>query len=169
VIIEGKAWKFGDNINTDIISPPQYMELSIAEASKYAMSAIDPTFASGVKNGDILVAGENFGSGSSRETAPLALKYLGVGAIVAKFFARIFYRNAINQGIPLVECADTDMISPGDIIRIDIDHGHIHNITKGETYTCSQIPPHIQELIKDGGLVPYLGKVLFGEEEHAEG
>ncbi len=90
--VAGKVLKYGDNINTDIISPPQYMELSIPEAAKYAMSAIDPDFAAKVRQGDILVAGVNFGSGSSRETSPLTLKHLGVGAIVAKFFARIFYR-----------------------------------------------------------------------------
>ena len=105
MIVRGKVFKYGDNINTDIISPPQYMELSVAEAAKYTLSALDPEFAGKVRKGDILVAGVNFGSGSSRETSPLTLRYLGVGAIVAKFFARIFYRNAINIGLPVVESA----------------------------------------------------------------
>jgi len=100
MIVRGKVWKYGDNINTDIISPPQYMELSVAEAAKYTLNALDAEFAGKVGKGDILVAGDNFGSGSSRETSPLTLRYLGVGAIVAKFFARIFYRNAINIGLP---------------------------------------------------------------------
>lgn len=156
--IKGHVLKYGDNINTDIISPPQYMELSIAEAAKYAMSAVDPDFFTRIKKGDIMVAGANFGSGSSRETSPLTLRYLGVGAIVAKFFARIFYRNAINLGIPVIECAETDKIADQDEIEIDLSTGLIHNLTKKESYPCSKIPPHIMELVADGGLVPYLKK-----------
>ena len=105
-----------------------------------------------------MVAGANFGSGSSRETSPLTLRYLGVGAIVAKFFARIFYRNAINLGIPVIECAETDKIADQDEIEIDLSTGLIHNLTKKESYPCSKIPPHIMELVADGGLVPYLKK-----------
>jgi len=157
-IIKGRVLKYGDNINTDIISPPQYMELSIEEASKYAMSAIDPDFPSKIKKGDIMVAGANFGSGSSRETSPLTLRHLGVGAIVAKFFARIFYRNAINLGIPVIECAETDKINDQDEIEIDLASGMINNLTQKESYKCSKIPPHIMELVADGGLVPYLKK-----------
>ena len=157
-IIKGSVLKFGDNINTDIISPPQYMELSIPEAAKYAMNAVDPDFPVKVKKGDIMVAGVNFGSGSSRETSPLTLRYLGVGAIVAKFFARIFYRNAINLGIPVIECAETDKISDQDEITIDLETGMINNLTQNESYSCSKIPPHIMELVSDGGLVPYLKK-----------
>lgn len=157
-IIKGKVLKYGDDINTDIISPPQYMELGIEEASKYAMSGVDPEFSSKIKQGDILVAGRNFGSGSSRETSPLSLKYLGTGAIVAKFFARIFYRNAINVGIPVIECAETDKIKEGDEIEIDIVNGMIYNTTAGEAYPCSKIPEHIMELITDGGLVENLKK-----------
>ncbi len=156
--IKGHVLKYGDNINTDIISPPQYMELSIADAAKYAMSAVDPDFFARIKKGDIMVAGANFGSGSSRETSPLTLRYLGVGAIVAKFFARIFYRNAINLGIPVIECAETDKIADQDEIEIDLSAGLIHNLTKKESYSCSKIPPHIMELVADGGLVPYLKK-----------
>ncbi|MDR3591614.1 MAG: 3-isopropylmalate dehydratase small subunit [Negativicutes bacterium] len=156
--VSGKVHKYGDNINTDIISPPQYMELSIAEAAKYAMNAIDPEFPRKVQPGDILVAGANFGSGSSRETSPLTLKYLGIGAIVAKFFARIFYRNAINLGIPAIECPEADKIEDGDRIEIDLEQGLIVNVTKNQRYVCSKIPPHILSLIADGGLVPYLKK-----------
>ena len=134
------------------------MELSIAEAAKYAMNAVDPDFFARIKKGDIMVAGANFGSGSSRETSPLTLRYLGVGAIVAKFFARIFYRNAINLGIPVIECAETDKIADQDEIEIDLSAGLIHNLTKKESYPCSKIPPHIMELVADGGLVPYLKK-----------
>ena len=157
-IIKGRVLKYGDNINTDIISPPQYMELSIADAAKYAMTAVDADFPTKMRSGDIMVAGANFGSGSSRETSPLTLRYLGVGAIVAKFFARIFYRNAINLGIPVIECAETDKISDLDEIEIDLASGMINNLTKNESYKCSKIPPHIMELVADGGLVPYLKK-----------
>ena len=160
-MICGKVFKYGDNINTDIISPPQYMELSIAEAAKYTMSAIDPDFAGKVQKGDVLVAGVNFGSGSSRETSPLTLKYLGISAIVAKFFARIFYRNAINLGIPVIECAETDKIDSGDIVEIDFAQGVIVNKTKNQSYICSKIPPHILSLINKGGLVPYLKDALL--------
>ena len=157
-IIKGRVLKYGDNINTDIISPPQYMELSIADAAKYAMTAVDADFPTKMRSGDIMVAGANFGSGSSRETSPLTLRYLGVGAIVAKLFARIFYRNAINLGIPVIECAETDKISDLDEIEIDLASGMINNLTKNESYKCSKIPPHIMELVADGGLVPYLKK-----------
>ncbi len=157
-IVRGKVLKYGDNINTDIISPPQYMELSVAEASKYTLSALDPEFATKVRKGDILVAGANFGSGSSRETSPLTLRYLGVGAIVAKFFARIFYRNAINIGLPVVECPEVGRIETNDVIEIDLEQGKITNTSKGEVYKCSMIPPHILELIQEGGLVAHLKK-----------
>lgn len=159
-VLKGNVLKYGDNINTDIIAPPQYMELSIADSAKYTMTAIDPDFPVKIKVGDILVAGANFGSGSSRETAPLALKYLGIGAIVACFFARIFYRNAINLGIPVIECKDADKISEGNFIEIDVEKGKIKNISTGEEYVCSKIPVHIQKLINDGGLVPYLENTI---------
>lgn len=158
--VKGKVLKYGDNINTDIISPPQYMELSIEEAAQYSMSAIDPEFSKKIKNGDIIVAGANFGSGSSRETSPLTLKYFGTGAIVAKFFARIFYRNSINLGIPVIECSEVDKIDDGDEIEISIEEGVIKNLTKNENYNCSKIPQHILQLINEGGLVPYLEKKI---------
>lgn len=156
--IKGNVFKFGDNINTDIISPPQYIELTVEEASIHAMEAVDPTFTKRFKPGDIIAAGNNFGSGSSRETSPLALKHLGTGAIVAKYFARIFYRNSINIGLPLFECSESDKIEAGDVIEIDTANGIIYNITKQEEYMCSKIPPHIMQLIEEGGLVERLRK-----------
>lgn len=158
--ISGSALKYGDNINTDIISPPQYMELGIKEASYYAMSSIDPDFSKKCRKDTILVAGVNFGSGSSRETSPLSLKYLGVQCIIARFFARIFYRNAINLGMILVECADADKIRENDQIEVDFEKGIIHNLTTEEHYECSQIPEHIMQLIQDGGLVENIKKSL---------
>lgn len=164
--IVGTTLVYGDNINTDIISPPQYMELSIAEASQYAMQALDPDFAQRVEPGKILVAGANFGSGSSRETSPLTLKYLGIAAIVAKFFARIFYRNAINVGIPVVECAEADRISEGDRIKLLLEEGFIQNLTKNESYACTPIPEHILEIINNGGLVDMMKRQYAkGREE----
>lgn len=156
--IQGSVFKFGDNINTDIISPPQYIELTVEEAALHSMEAVDPDFTKKFKPGDIVVAGNNFGSGSSRETSPLALKYLGCGAVVAKFYARIFFRNSINIGLPLFECAETDRIQAGDEIRIDTENGVIYNLTRQEEYTCSKMPEHIMSLIEDGGLVARLKK-----------
>ena len=155
---QGKAHVFGDNINTDIITPPQYMELSPREGAQYAMSSVDPDFVSRMEPGDIVVAGNNFGSGSSRELAPLSLKYLNVGAIVAKSFARIFYRNAINLGLPVVECAEVDKIAPGNALVLDFIAGTITNRTKNETYPCSTLPAHILELVQAGGLIEMLKK-----------
>jgi len=157
--IKGKVWKYGDNINTDIISPPSYMEMSIEEASKYAMSPIDDDFAKKFKKGDILVGENNFGSGSSRETAPLTLKHLGVTIIIAKSFARIFYRNSINLGIIAIECNETDKIRNGDILEIDYNKGEIVNLTKEEKYKSTKIPQHIIKIINLGGLVEYLKRL----------
>lgn len=153
---EGYVIKFGDNINTDIISPPQFMELSIEESSRYAMSAVEPDFAEKVKKQKIMVAGDNFGSGSSRETSPLSLKYLGVEIVIAKFFARIFYRNAINVGLPVVECEDTDRIQENDMVRVDYKNGMVYNLTRSERYTCTVIPEHLSGILDAGGLVAFL-------------
>ena len=152
----GNALKYGDNINTDIISPPQYMEFGIAEASVYAMQAVDPDFAKRVRKGDIFVAENNLGSGSSRETSPLTLKYLGISCVIAKSFARIFYRNCINVGIPALECAQTESIQDGDELRVDIMNGIIENITRGESYPCEALPEHILAIIRAGGMIEYI-------------
>lgn len=156
---EGNALKYGNNINTDIISPPQYMELPVQEAARYAMSAVDADFYRKVKQGDIFVAGSNLGSGSSRETAPLTLKYLGVSVVAAKSFARIFYRNLINIGIPAIECKDTDKIREGDRLRVDVEEGYIYNVTRSERYKCQKLPPHLMKIIEAGGLFQYLKEV----------
>ncbi|ARD38565.1 3-isopropylmalate dehydratase [Edwardsiella ictaluri] len=155
-LLHGNVWKFGDNINTDIISPPQYMELSIAEAAPYCMSAVNPDFAAQVRPGDILVAGNNLGSGSSRETSPLTLRYLEIQAVVACSFARIFYRNCINLGIPALSAPRADEIRQGDALSIDIAQGIIHNITQQEIYPCTRLPDNIMAMIRAGGLVNHL-------------
>lgn len=162
-ILTGKALKYGDNINTDIISPPQYMELSIEAAAAYAMSAVDPDFAKRVEKGSVFVAEKNLGSGSSRETSPLTLKHLGIGAVVAESFARIFYRNCINVGLAALTCAEAGEISDGDVLSIDLEKGKIENRSKGETYACDVIPDHILDIITDGGLFEHLKKARKGK------
>jgi 3-isopropylmalate/(R)-2-methylmalate dehydratase small subunit len=164
--IKGRALKYGDNINTDIISPPQYMELPPEEASKFAMSAIDPDFAKRVRHGDIFVAEKNLGSGSSRETAPLTLKALGIGVVVAESFARIFYRNLINVGIPAIVCTQTFRIRDGDELSVDIGKGIIRDLTLDERFTCDVLPEHIYAIINDGGLFNFLEKWI---KERAKG
>ena len=158
--IKGRTLKYGDNINTDIISPPAYMELAMEEAARYAMSPVDAEFSSTVQPGDIFVAENNLGSGSSRETAPLTLRILGIRTIVAKSYARIFYRNCINLGILAIECPETDKISRFDELEIDTESGTIRNLTKNEVYPCDKIPPHIMQLVSCGGLVESLKQRL---------
>jgi len=159
-IFTGTVHKYGDDINTDIISPPATLELTIEEAAPYTMSPIDPDFATKFHPGDILVAGNNFGSGSSRETAPLCLKALGVTVIIAKSFARIFYRNAINLGILAIECPDTDKITDGSELQVDFINGTVRNLTTSEEYRSTKMPEHILALVNAGGLIPYLKQTM---------
>jgi len=154
--IGGRAWKFGDNIDTDVLSPGIYMKLPPEELATHCLEAVDPAFASGVRSGDIVVAGENFGMGSSREQAPQALKILGVGAVLAKGFARIFYRNAFNLGLPALFFPQADEISAGDRLEVDLASGQVKNATTGKSYSVEPIPPHLLEMILAGGLIPHL-------------
>lgn len=156
--LRGKVLKYGDNINTDLISPPQYLEKSLAVIAQHAMEGIDEQFAAKIQAGGIVVAGANFGPGSSRETAPIALKMAGVSAIVAKFFARIFYRNAINIGLPVLECPAVDKIADGDMLEIDLQSGSITNITKGEQYQTAPLSEPVMDVLAAGGLIPFLEK-----------
>ncbi|MEO1942552.1 MAG: 3-isopropylmalate dehydratase small subunit [Campylobacterales bacterium] len=160
-VIKGRVWKFGDNIDTDVIIPARYLNTSDpAELAKHVMEDIDPEFRSKMEPGDIIVAGENFGSGSSREHAPIALKAAGVGAVIAKSFARIFYRNSFNMGLPIFQLPEADRISEGDQVEIDMEKGVIKNLTKGEEYYFTPIPPFMQQLIESGGLINYAKKLL---------
>ena len=156
----GKVFKYGDNVDTDVIIPARYLNAyQPSELAEHCMEEIDRSFSKEVKYGDIIVAGENFGSGSSREHAPLAISACGVCAVIAKSFARIFYRNAINIGLPIFECTEAvDKISAGDEILVDLKTGEINNITKGETYNAEPFPDFIAELIDDGGLVNHVLK-----------
>ncbi|MBF0540674.1 MAG: 3-isopropylmalate dehydratase small subunit [Nitrospirae bacterium] len=155
--LNGRIWKFGRDVDTDAIIPARYLNTSDpAELAKHVMEDADKDFPKKVKTGDIIVAMENFGCGSSREHAPIAIKAAGIQAVVAKSFARIFYRNAFNIGLPIFECADAiEGIEEGNVITIDADAGTITNITKGVIYKAGAIPPFMQELINAGGLIEW--------------
>lgn len=157
--ITGKVWNFGDNIDTDLIIAARYLNSSDPHhLAKYVMEDADPEFANKVQPGDIIVAGENFGCGSSREHAPIALKAAGVAAIIAPTFARIFYRNAFNMGLPIFELPQAVEIKEGELISVDLDAGTIENIDKKTTYNFTPIPPFMQELLADGGLMNFAKK-----------
>jgi 3-isopropylmalate/(R)-2-methylmalate dehydratase small subunit len=154
----GKAYKYGDNVDTDVIIPARYLNIADPkELATHAMEDIDRDFARTVKKGDVIVAGRNFGSGSSREHAPLVLRESGVSAVIAPTFARIFYRNAFNIGLPILESAEAaERIDAGDEVKVDFKTGRITNKTKGETYQAEPFPEFMTELIKKGGLVNYV-------------
>jgi len=159
--LQGKVWKFGDNIDTDLIIAARYLNTSeAAELAKHVMEDADPTFVSKMHEGDIIVAGENFGCGSSREHAPIALKAAGVSAIIAPTFARIFYRNAFNMGLPIFELSEAIEIEEGDTVKVDMDSGEVINITQAKTYKFSPIPEFMQELVDAGGLIAFAKKEL---------
>ena len=155
------TWKFGDNIDTDVIIAARYLNTSEpALLAKHVMEDADPSFSSKVSKGDIIVAGENFGCGSSREHAPIAIKAAGVDIVIAKSFARIFYRNAFNTGLLILECKDTDKITEGDKLEVSLDNGSIKNLSKNEEYKFEAMPEFMQELVKAGGLINYAKKNL---------
>lgn len=156
--ITGKALKYGDHVNTDVIIPGAYLSLTDPkELAKHCMEGIDPDFPKKIKAGDIIVGGVNFGCGSSREHAPMALKGCGVGAVVAKSFAAIFYRNAINIGLPLIECQEAvDETDEGDILEIDMDLEVLKNVTKGKSYQIPSLPDSIKDILNMGGLIEYV-------------
>ena len=154
----GHVFKYGDNVDTDVIIPARYLNsFDPQELASHAMVDIDPEFAGKVQPGDIIVARKNFGCGSSREHAPLCLKTAGVSCVIADTFARIFYRNAINIGLPIIECPEAaEGIDAGDQVEIDFDSGRIYNRTKGTEFQVQAFPPFMQELISAGGLVNYI-------------
>ena len=155
------VWKFGDDIDTDAIIPGKYLTINKPdELAKHAFEGVRPDFAREVKDGDMIVAGFNFGCGSSREHAPLALKGAKVKCIIAKSFARIFFRNAINIGLPLLECPDTDKIEEGDSIEVDFGSGVITNTSKNETYNATPLPDFVRGIVDEGGLIGYAKKLV---------
>ncbi|MDQ1299189.1 MAG: 3-isopropylmalate/(R)-2-methylmalate dehydratase small subunit [Campylobacterota bacterium] len=154
--MEGKVWNFGKDVDTDLIIAARYLSTSNPiELAKHVMEDADPTFVSKMTSGDIIVAGENFGCGSSREHAPIALKAAGVAAVIAPTFARIFYRNAFNMGLPIFELTESPEIKEGERVSIDMDAGTITNLTTQKVYNFIPIPPFMQELIGAGGLMNY--------------
>ena len=163
MILKGNVWKYGDNIDTDLIIPARHLNTSDPkELAKHCLEDLDANFANNVKEGDFIVGGKNFGSGSSREHAPVSIKATGVGAVIAKSFARIFYRNAINIGLPIIELKeeDIDSIENKDKLEIDTDEGIVKNLTKGKVYKVSPFPKFLQEIIQLGGLLNYVEKEL---------
>jgi len=164
MILKGKVWKFGDNVDTDAIIPARYLNTSDPkELSRHVMEDADKEFSGKVKSGDILIAGANFGCGSSREHAPIAIKAAGIQAVIAKSFARIFYRNAFNTGLPIFESEiASEKVGQGDRIEIDADRGSIKNVTRDEQYSVKPIPSFMQELISVGGLIEWTKKRIKG-------
>ena len=159
----GNVIKYGDNVDTDVIIPARYLNTSDhAELASHCMEDLDKTFVSRVKQGDIITAGENFGCGSSREHAPIAIKASGVSLVIAKSFARIFYRNAINIGLAIVECPEAaEAISERDTVEADLDNGIIRNITTGREYRTAPFPEFVQSIIENGGLMQAIENGVF--------
>lgn len=155
---KGKVFKYGANVDTDVIIPARYLTTAEpAELAKHCFEDLDKTYTSRVAAGDVIVAGENFGCGSSREHAPIAIKASGAGCVIAPSFARIFYRNSINMGLPILECREAaEKIADGDEVEVDFASGEIRNLSKGESYQAEAFPPFIRKIIAAGGLVNYL-------------
>lgn len=155
---KGTCWKFGADVDTDVILPARYLNTSDpAELAKHCMEDADPTFAARVRAGDILVAGKNFGCGSSREHAPIAIKAAGIACVIAETFARIFYRNAFNIGLPIFESPEAvRAIQAGDEVMVDADTGTITNCTTGKIFKAAPVPPFMQQIVAAGGLIPYV-------------
>jgi 3-isopropylmalate/(R)-2-methylmalate dehydratase small subunit len=171
MILRGRVWKFGDDVDTDVIIPVQYTSgTDPEEFGKHCMEGLDPDFHHKVKTGDIIIAKKNFGCGSSREPAPLAIKATGISCIIAKSFARIFYRNAFNVGLPLFECEDaSDHIEEGHVIEVNLDTGEIQDLHLKQSFQANPIPPFMQDLIRDGGLMNHLAKKLKLNRESGSG
>ncbi|MSO98443.1 MAG: 3-isopropylmalate dehydratase [Rhodospirillaceae bacterium] len=158
--MSGKAWRFGDEINSDLLAPGLYMKSSNEIMATHCLESVDPAFAKTVQADDIIVGGHNFGIGSAREQAALSLRILKVGAVLAESFARIFYRNALNFGVPCLFFPQYKEINAGDNLSVDAVAGKIQNLTSGKNYIVDPIPAHLMEMIVDGGLMPHLKKKL---------
>jgi 3-isopropylmalate/(R)-2-methylmalate dehydratase small subunit len=167
----GRVWKFDDDIDTDVIIPARYlMTFDAKDLAQHVMEDVDPEFSGKVQEGDIIVAGKNFGCGSSREHAPIAIKGAGVSVVMAKSYARIFYRNGINIGLPLVECPEAvDDAEDGDILEIDTTEGFVVNTRTGNTYTAKQHAPYVQEIVNAGGLMEAVTARVREREQAASG
>lgn len=165
--IKGKVYKFGDDINTDVIYPGKYLSITSdrAEMAKHCFETVYPEFLESVKPGDIIVAGRNFGCGSSREQAATCLKYFGISAVIAESFARIFYRNAINLGLPVIIAPGTTrIVEQGDSVEIDFDEGYVKNCSTGKSVRSSKLPDFVIGILSDGGLIAHLQKKLHTDK-----
>ena len=158
MVVKGQVFKYGDNVDTDVIIPARYLNTpDMQELARHCMEDIDTSFATSVKKGDIMVGGKNFGCGSSREHAPASIKASGISCVIASTFARIFYRNALNIGLPILECPEAAAaIAKGDTVSIDFDTGSIKDETTGASFSAEPFPPFMQDLIKAGGLAAYM-------------
>ncbi len=156
----GRAWVYGDDINTDLLAPAAYLKGSMEELASHCLEDMDADFAACVREGDVFVAGNNLGIGSSREQAPQALQLLGIRTVLAQSFGRIFYRNALNLGMPTLVCPQADRIRNGDQLRVDAAAGVVHNLSTGEDLACEPLPDHLLEIVSNGGLIPHLKKKL---------
>jgi 3-isopropylmalate/(R)-2-methylmalate dehydratase small subunit len=163
-VFRGRSWVFGDSIDTDMITPGKYLAIIEPKGlAEHLLEGKDPDFPKKVKPGDILVVGQNFGCGSSREHAVAAMKGVPIACVVGESFARIFYRNALNLGLPAVVCAEAKRIRDGDLLRVSFEQGRIANLTVGETLQCEPIPEHLLQMVRDGGLLAHLEKRLGGK------
>lgn len=158
--MSGRAFVFGDNVDTDMLAPGMFMKFGIDELAKHCMSAVDPEFVREVRPGDFVVGGENFGMGSSREQAVMALRHHGISVVVAKSFAGLFFRNAVNLGLAPLVCADAGTIAKGDLLDADPETGRVVNRTQGRELSCEPIPAHLASMLRDGGLIAHLEKKL---------
>jgi len=163
--VSGRAWVFGDNVDTDALAPGYAIRLPIEELSRHCLESIDPDFAASVEAGDFVVAGANFGIGSSREQAAEALRHLGVAAVIARSFGGIFYRNAFNLGLPALISAEAGRIAAGDRLELDLDGGRVVDTSRGTAIDCEPVAPALRQLIADGGLVGHLEKRLAATTE----
>jgi 3-isopropylmalate/(R)-2-methylmalate dehydratase small subunit len=162
---EGRAFVYGDNVDTDVIIPARHLTtIDPAELAMHCMEDLDPSFVSNVQPGDLMVGGRNFGSGSSREHAPISIVASGIACIVAESFARIFFRNSVNVGLPIVECPGvTDGAESGDTFRVDLDTGQVENVTRGRTFQGTPLPPFMRDILDAGGLMPWVARSLSEE------
>lgn len=152
----------GDDLNTDLLAPGFAMKLGIDGIARQCLKSVDPAFAAGVQRGDVLVGGRNFGAGSSREQAVSVLLHLGIAAVVAVSFAGLYYRNAFNLGLPLLVCPEASTVRAGDRVVVDLDAARVHNLTQGVVLTCESVPPHLLEMVREGGLLALLEKRIKG-------
>jgi 3-isopropylmalate/(R)-2-methylmalate dehydratase small subunit len=164
-VFEAKAFVYGDNVDTDVIIPARYLTtIDPSELAQHCMEDLDPSFVSICAPGDLMVGGKNFGSGSSREHAPISISASGVACIVAESFARIFFRNSVNVGLPIMECPGvTEGAESGDVFRVDIDTGEVTNVTKGRTFRGTPLPPFMRDILDAGGLMPWVARSLKEE------